>query len=280
MLNPNLRMPSSEGGAALEARSSCEPRSEDGLDELHALLGHYARQLRDVQQLRVATGNRVAAMKRDGFADEWLAPQEHLLVELKALEKAVDRQLTALMRRHPLRSFIDEARGIALPGAARLLGVTGSLDRFSTVSKLWAYLGLHVVDGKAPRRARGTKANWSPEGRKTCFVLGENIVRSGGDGPYRAAYDEKKAAYLARKLTGPSECPFGHEHRAKSKGGAEKPGAAPCSVDGHVHNAAKRYAVKFLLREMWREWRRVQGAADGQHDDGLAPANRSPEAAS
>ena len=82
-----------------------------------------------------------------------------------------------------------------------------------------------------------------------CFLIGEAIVKVGKGGPYRVAYDAKYAEYLARPRTGPSECPFGQVH------GTGKP--VKCPPTGHVHNAAMRYAVKCLLRDMWVEWRHV-----------------------
>src|SRR5207253_208596 len=92
-------------------------------------------------------------------------------------ERAINLELVHLARQHFLRGWIQEAPGIGLPGFARLLGVTGPLDRFGTVSKLWAYLGMHVVSGAAPRRRRGQRANWSAQGRVVCHQLGVAIVR-------------------------------------------------------------------------------------------------------
>ena len=65
------------------------------------------------------------------------------------------------------------------------------------MSKLWAYLGMHVDDGMAPHRHRGQRANWSAQGRVVCHQIGVAIVRV-RRGRYRAAYDRKKAEYLAR----------------------------------------------------------------------------------
>jgi hypothetical protein len=199
------------------------------LERLHALLGHFARQLWDIQKVRIAMSHRVGAMQRDGLDGVWLAPAQTTADDLKTLEKAIDRQLVRLVKQHPLADWIVGQRGIGLPGFARLLGITGSLDRFATVSKLWAYLGMHVVDGAAPRRKKGEKANWSPQGRVLCHQIAESIVKA-GHGPYRAAYDRKKGEYESDR---------------------------PDWTQARRHNAAMRYAVKTLLKELWIEWRRV-----------------------
>lgn len=214
---------------------------------LHALIGHYARQLWGLQRSRLALQYRAAALRRDGLPDEWSAPLLVAAQDLVAAEHAIDRQLIRLARQHFLCDWIQRTPGIALGGFARLLGVTGPLDRFETVSKLWAYLGMHVQDGMAPRRRRGQQLRWSPQGRIVCHQLATSIVRL-NRGPYRAAYDLKKAEYLARPLRGPSACPFGQTHRTWQGD------IRPCSPK-HAHFAAMRYCIKVLLRDVWRAWR-------------------------
>ena len=156
-----------------------------------------------------------------------------------------------------MRAFVEAAPGIGLRGFGRLLGATGPLDRFATVSRLWAYLGMHVVDGAAPRRRRGKRANWSPQGRVVCHQIGVSILRV-RRGRYRAAYDRKKAEYLARPRLGPSACPFGQTHTNR------KGDAILCGLN-HAHMAAMRFAVKVLLRDLWVAWRTVgRDAVPGQ----------------
>ena len=59
---------------------------------------------------------------------------------------------------------------------------------------LWHFLGLHVVDGKSPRKAKGQKADWNPLGRTVCLQPGgiaEQIVRHRVP-VYRDIYDAAK----------------------------------------------------------------------------------------
>jgi hypothetical protein len=129
--------------------------------------------------------------------------------ELAASARAINLQLTRLARQHFLNGWISQAPGIGLGGLARLMAVTGPLDRFATVSKLWAYVGMHVDDGMAPQLRRGQRANWSSQGRVVCHQLATSIVRV-GRGRYREAYDRKKAEYLARRGSGRQ-----HAHSAR-----------------------------------------------------------------
>lgn len=264
-----------------DTHSGSEPQSPtDDLVHIHALIGHYARQLWDVQQQRIAASNRVASMERDGLGD-YASPARAIVEEYEKIEKAIDRELAKIAKRHFMADWIAAQRGIGLPGFARLLGVTGNIDRFGTVSKLWKYLGLHVTDGHAPKRVKGeawTHTNcgfwhlracpptcetnhhpncveggigtaYAPQGRVICHQIGEAIVKVGGDGWYRRAYDEKKAYYEAGR---------------------------PDWSQARRHNAAMRYAVKELIKHLWVEWhtRRGLSAAD-THNSTAAPTSDS-----
>lgn len=191
-----------------------------------SLMGHYALQLLDVQKLRVAQANRVHAMERDVLPEPWIEAGRTVLADLEKLEAFCNRQLEKQGAQHFMAQWIKDAPGISLAGFARLIGLTGPLDNFATVSKLWAYCGLHVVDGSAPKRRKGELANWSPAARVLCHQIAESVVKV-GRGPYREAYDRKKLDY---EMTHPEWTPL------------------------HRHQAAMRYAVKELLKDLWREW--------------------------
>lgn len=241
------------------------PAGVDELARLHSLIGHFARQLWDVQKERIGAGNRVAAMERDGLGD-YAEPARHVVTEYEAIEKGIERQLVKLTKQHPMADWIAEQRGIGLPGFGRLLGVTGDIGRFPTVSKLWKYLGLHVVDGHAPKRVKGQSwthtdctfahlltckpdcktdhhpacvpggvgTAYAPQGRVVCHQIGEAIVKVGGEGAYRRAYDTKKAYYEAQR---------------------------PDWTQARRHNAAMRFAVKLLIKNLWRAWHLKDGHA-------------------
>jgi hypothetical protein len=227
-------------------------------------MAHYSRLLWDIQQTRIALGNRARAMERDGLAEAWRRPLIAAADDLARTEHAINLELARLGRRHALRGWIEAAPGIGLPGFARLLAVTGPLDRFANVGKLWAYLGMHVVGGAAPRLRRGAQACWSAQGRSVCYQLGMSIVRA-GHGRYREAYDRKKTEYLARTRRGPSACPFGQVHTNRRRE------VVPCGLM-HAHVAAMRYSVKALLRDLWTEWHRWLADAGAQDQHGSAAA--------
>jgi len=226
-------------------------------DPLHSLLGHYARLLWDIQKLRIQVGNRIGAMERDGLPPEATAPHVETQKTLEAQERAIERQLVRLAKQHLLADWVEACPGLGYGGFARIVGVTGDFMLFPNVAKVWAYMGMHVVDGHAPKRERGIKGNWSPQGRVVAHQLADSIVKL-GRGPYRELYDAKKADYLARPRLGDSGCPMGQVH--KDKGGkvlaCVKAGENGSETSAHLHNAAMRVAVKELLKDMWVEWYR------------------------
>lgn len=262
-----------EGGGEGDAcQRQLVPRAISAdLSNLHAQMDYVARSLWDVQKCRLMIGNRRARWSA--------APLGQLEDSLEQEERKLNRALASLAKEHPLADWVLSTRGIGLPGFARLMGLTGPLDRFSTPAKLWKFLGMAVVDGRAPQRRKGEAwthtdcqgghmqtcpptcttdhhkqclpgvkgTAYSTQGRVVCFQIAKSFVKVGG--PYRAHYDRKKAEYLARGKPEPSGCPLGKHHRN------EHGQTIQCSKD-HIDKAAMRYAVKVLLKDMWLEWRR------------------------
>jgi len=223
-------------------------------DRLHSLLGHYARLLWDIQKLRIQVGNRISAMERDGLTVEWMAPHNETLATLKSQENAVERQLVRLAKTHIMADWVKDCPGMDYGGFARIVGVTGSFERFPNVAKVWAYMGLHVQNGHAPKKEKGIKANYAPQGRVVAHQIGDSIVKL-HRGRNFDRYAAKKAEYLARPRMGESGCPMGQVH--KDKAGkllqcVKENGEGESSA--HLNNAAMRYAVKMLIKDMWVEW--------------------------
>jgi len=102
--------------------------------------------------------------------------------------------------------------------------------RFDTVSKMWKYSGLHVVDGKAPRRTAGQKVDWSPFARTMAWKIGESFRKVGGF--YRMMYEK-----------------FFDECRVKHKDWTA----------AHCLNHARRVTVKLFLAHYHYVGRKILG---------------------
>jgi len=103
---------------------------------------------------------------------------------------------------------------------------------YATISKWWAYMGRHTVDGIMPKRKSGELANWSTEGRTLGFHIGDQFNRQKESNPYKALLLEHKAKHQ-------------RNHPEWSK--------------GHVHNAAKNEVVKIFLAHFWTISRTLEG---------------------
>ncbi len=103
---------------------------------------------------------------------------------------------------------------------------------FPTISKWWAYMGRHTVDGVMPKRKAGTQSNWSTVGRTLGFHIGDQFNRQKEDHPYKALSLQRKAKHAKN-----------HPEWKK----------------GHVHNAAMNEVVKIFLAHWWTVARTIEG---------------------
>lgn len=101
---------------------------------------------------------------------------------------------------------------------------------FQNISKWWAFMGRHTVEGIMPKRKKGVVVNWSTKGRTLGFHIGDQFNRQNGDHPYKAFMLERKEKH-ARKH--------------------------PDWTKGHIHNAAKNEAVKLFLAHFWTVAREI-----------------------
>lgn len=207
------------------------------------------------------------------------------------------RNLEKSMRTHPLGPWVKAQRGLGDKQVARLLAAIGDPyirpemikddltvepARPRLVSELWAYCGFHVIEtpaghgtndahpgsasgfnvhpggqhthdthvliaaGVAPKRQRGQKANWSETARKRAWLIANSVVKAGG--PYREVYDKTKAKYEGALHA--AACV-----RCGPSGKPAQPGS-PLSP-GHIHARALRAISKEVLKDLWREAKRL-----------------------
>lgn len=103
---------------------------------------------------------------------------------------------------------------------------------FPTISKWWAFMGRHTVDGTMPKRKKGVLSNWSTVGRTVGYHAGEMFNRQKDDHLYKALLNMRKA---------------------------KKAKAHPEWSKGHVHNAAKNEVIKIFLAHWWVVSREIEG---------------------
>lgn len=183
----------------------------------------------------------IRAIKRQVGDNPTAPPIEFLAREQVALRKqvhlhrkAVERTITSLVRELPVWPWWQRHRGLGDIGLGLLIGVTGDLHRFPTVAKVWKYLSLHVVNGRAAHAVRGAGAKeqqYVKPRRTLVYKIGNALLSHNRDGEYRKRYLERKAMELER---------LPEDVKTRKR---------------WAHRRAHRYVEKMLLRDLWREWR-------------------------
>lgn len=237
-----------------------EPIQRSGARVSYPLLTIYADLVDDLEKSRIATENRIRALRDlKGLAGS--PEEEHLdaiaMVLAESERKAIN-ELKKAVKAHPLGAWISSQIGVGEKQAGRLLGVLGDpatrvdpetgevVER--TVSQLWSYCG--YGDAKRQVRRRGEKANWNATLKMRTYLIAESCMKQVGKGsPYRKVYDEARERY--------ADAVHVEECKRCGPSGKPAPPGSPLS-DGHKHARALRLVAKTFLRELWEEARRLQ----------------------
>jgi len=241
------------------------------------------RRMYDAQKLRIQSDLRMQRLIRDEIVLE--AEAEAMLGKAQKLEAATEteyeRIIRDLIRDIPVYDqWLAGVRGVGVRLSGLCIGLIGDIGKFANVSKLWAYAGLHVIDGKAARRTKGEKANWSDELKMTCWKISGSFVKCGGK--YRTLlYEPYKQYLVVRELKngnviwkGSAAAGDGEEMPGvEIKPGKYKPAFVPKELLGtelvappkpewtlaRVNNMAMRRMAKIFLAHLWHVWREIEG---------------------
>jgi len=146
--------------------------------------------------------------------------------KLLTIEESVVEYLASECSRSPIWPWLSGVKGIGPRLGGMLVGLI-DIERAPTVSSLWRYAGLAVIDGKAERREKGKKLPYNDLLKKTCFLIGRSFLM--GKHPlYEPLYREARIFYERER---------------------------PDWTDGRRHNAARRKMVKMFLSHLWTKWR-------------------------
>lgn len=167
---------------------------------------------------------------------------------IEAQRKQTEKAMETEARKLPVAAWIDQTRGIGIGSLAAIVGEAGDLSNYPTVSKLWKRLGLAVIKGERQQRKPGAEAlehGYSPSRRSVVWNVGDALFRAGGEYAdlcrERKAYEREKAEAEGLTVCPAAKIPAKDKHLYRS--------------DGHIHNRAKRYMEKRLIRDLWRAWR-------------------------
>ena len=101
----------------------------------------------DLQKSRIALENRLRAIKqeRSHQSQEEAKVLSSVLEDVVRMEKAIPRAFQAYVVSSPVSPWLSHVKGIGIILAANLVSIYGDCSKFDTISKMWAYTGLHVI---------------------------------------------------------------------------------------------------------------------------------------
>lgn len=165
---------------------------------------------------------------------------------IKPQRLAVEKTLKKLVHCLPVwEKWVVDQKGCAEISLASIIGETGDLGNYSTVSKVWKRMGLAVIDGERQRKVASKEGalahGYSPARRSVAWNLGECLVKA-KDERWRALYLRDKEKQLAK-------------------------GCPPWLAN----KRAKRYMTKKFLASLWGAWN-----GRGEAITSMKPSTRMP----
>jgi len=185
-------------------------------------------------------------LKADDF--DYLMSLMEIKKKLMQFEKDYHKQIISLVKDEPIfDDYLTKIRGVAELTAANLIGYLGYCEHFDTISKLWRYCGLAVIDGKTEKRKKGKRIHYNPKLKTLMYKIADCFVKQ-GDG-YRKIYDRFKKKYQ-KKYPKEIDNP---EYKETEKGFKK------LYTKLHIDLMARRKAEKIFLANYWLSARKMKG---------------------
>lgn len=196
------------------------------VDDIRLVVDSYFQ----IQKLRVQVGNRLNAVERK--TDEpniYIDFLQKMANNLNSLEKECIKIAKEYVKDHPAWNWLKRVKGIGVVYTAKLLSYI-DIEKADTVSALWRYAGLGVVDGKAEKKVKGEKLHFNNRLKSTMYLIGSSFLKS--KGKFSQIYYQEKERQE-------------REHPELSK--------------GQIHYRALRKMNKIFLACLWEYWRQAEG---------------------
>lgn len=185
-----------------------------------------------VQKIRIGVGNRIWAREaeRDMTDSVFTDFQRTLYDKLYESEQEIANHMKYCLDGHPAWDWLKTVKGVGPTLATQLIGLIGDIEKAPSVSALWRFAGLAVIDGKAETLVKGEKSHYNKRLKTCMFKVASSFLKS--NSPYRRFYDESKAYYEKNR---PDWTPL------------------------RIHRAAMRKMNKIFLQHLWVTWREAEG---------------------
>jgi hypothetical protein len=228
----------------------------------------------DFQAMRKRMDNRIGR-KADGesqdieereFAVEDIVMFSEVADAARDQEKAIEKKLKSVLKRFPIyNDFLLNVKGVGTIAAGWIIGEY-DIHKATTVSKLWQYTGVNgaMIPGK--KRVENKDGSYS-------YVLTGEMVRGDKLTPgHVAPFNKRLRTALVGVLAdgfikAKSEYAMNYYYPYKARLEQEsnevlhigKQVAWKDVSKGHRDRAAKRYMIKMFLKDLYAEWRKMEG---------------------
>jgi len=230
-------------------------------DEIHGITAQLndltllVRQYYNIQEMRVAMSQRLQAHHKLGYYVKQSGETHDRLLEL---EKHVGGIVAKMVKDEPIyNAWLKHVKGIGPALSAAIITRIGSIDRFESISSLWAYSGLDVRNGRARQRCNSKTIDWNTDLKAIiAYKVPSQFVKLPSSFG-RKLYDEYKAFY---ERVHDERCPTWSDPNAviNKIGTKATVGRKGCSRKGHIHNMTKRKVGKVFLACLWLAWRKLE----------------------
>lgn len=204
-----------------------------------------------IQKARVAAQVRETHLEKAGKSCELT---KEILARAQTFEDWLNERIEDYVKAHPAYTWFSRVKGIGNLNIGKVLSLI-DIERASTVSKLWRYAGIGVMDGKAERQQKGQKLHYNKTLKSMCWRLGKGLIRAKGS--YYEFYREQKKAYEKRFLEEGREIVSATKLPKNERG--LKAETDEFFALGHLDLMAMRKMIKLFLSHLWLKWRQGEG---------------------
>ncbi len=237
----------------------------------------------DFQSMRKSMDNRIGR-KADG-EDQDLQEADKRVININDMdmfrgiadaadqqEDAIEKQLKKVLKRFPIwTEWLSKVKGVGTIAGGWIIGEY-DIERATTVSKMWQFTGLNpgMVPGKKRVEDADGKAHYELTGQ---MVRGDKLTPG-----HVAPFNKKlRVALLGVMCDGfiKAQNSYAMEYYYPMKARLEqsdntvlevtKAGKPAKEIEwkeakkAHRHRAAMRYMLKMFLRDLYNEWRKIEG---------------------
>lgn len=186
---------------------------------------------RTIQKTRIGFNNRISAVERgsDSMGHYELVVIQNWHDRFVNMEKEIDGLIDDAVDGVEIVDRMVQVKGIGKSLAAQVISMV-DISKADTVSALWKYAGMAVVDGERDRPIAGQKLGYNKRLKTICHKVGTQFLMCGS--PYRREYDSAREYYEANR---------------------------PEWNKRHCDLAARRKMIKLWLSHLWEVWRKIEG---------------------